>query len=141
MPEMFDEFLNKTGNVYCGNCDGNMACCYGRCLLAAWEHAFHMALALSIKMLFDRGGGRGATNLVYGREMTTSNLVQAVDNDNVDEVPVVNEEVSLSNQPTGSFIAQRCPAAKGKVALLSNDYPPSLVNVIVEGNNDERVLC
>ena len=140
MPEAtFDEFLNEAGNkVYCGDYEGDAACRDGRCLSAVWEHAFRKALASSIEMSLVGGGGGGATTLVDGRGMTTTaDLVRYVDDDCVDERPVVNEEVSPSNRPTASIIAQMRPAAKLEVEMSSDDYPSSLGEIAIVGNTDE----
>jgi hypothetical protein len=135
----FDEFLNEAGNkVYCGDYEGDAACRDGRCLSAVWEHAFRKALASSIEMSLVGGGGGGATTLVDGRGMTTTAyLVRYVDDDGVDEGPVVNEEVSPSNRPTASIIAQMRPAAKLEVEMSSDDYPSSLGEVAIVGNTEE----
>ncbi len=104
-PERFDEFLSQGRNVHCSDYGSDEVCCNDRCRLFAWEHAFQMALNLSIKMLLEGGGGRAATMPVNGREMTITNLVQDVDNNNVNKGLVVNEEVSPSNQATASITA------------------------------------
>jgi len=145
VPETFDDFFNETGNnAYCGDNEGDAACRDGRCLSAAWERTFRTALASSIEMSLDGGGDGGATTPpVDGRGMTTTtttaDLVRYVNNDDVDEVPIINEEFSPSNRPTASIIAQMRSAAKREVEMSSDDCPSFLAEVAVVRNNDESI--
>ncbi len=96
-----------------------------------------MAHASLIKMSLNGGGSRVRTTRVNGREMMTADLVQDVDNNDVNEGLVINEEVSSSNQATASITAQMRPTAKQNGDMLSYNYPSSLTEVVLVGNNKE----